>query len=303
MTAMLKNIQIGIAPIGWRNDDIPEIGKENTYKQILSDAALAGYEGTEVGGCYPTDPKELNNEVNLRNLRIIGQWFSGYIVRDGIEQAKLDFTKHCEFLKSVQADVAVYSEQSYSIQGTDQCVYTDKPYLTDEEWELFGTGLNELGEVANSFGIKLVYHHHMGTVVQTKEEVDRLMEITNPTKVHLLYDTGHIFVSDNDYLSLLKAHIDRIAHVHFKDVRPDKLKEAKAEHKSFLGSFLHGMFTVPGDGCIDYKEIYNLLIQHDYTGWIVVEAEQDPAIANPLEYAQMGRKYIDRLIDSVKLSV
>lgn len=297
MTVKIKDIHVGIAPIGWRNDDIPEIGKENTYKQILSDAAFAGFEGTEVGGCYPTDTSELNKELQLRNLRLIGQWFSGFIIRDGVEQAKKDFAKHCEFLKAVHADVAVYSEQTYSIQGTEKCVYTEKPYLTNEEWVLLGKGLNELGDVANSYGIKLVFHHHLGTVVQTKEEVDRLMEITDPTKVHLLYDTGHIFVSDNDYMSLLRGHIDRIAHVHFKDVRPNKLEEAKAANKSFLDSFLHGMFTVPGDGCINYKEICNFLVENDYKGWIVVEAEQDPAIANPLEYALMGRKYIDTLVD------
>lgn len=118
MNLVEKNIHIGIAPIGWRNDDIPEIGKENTYKQILSEAALARFEGTEVGGCYPTDPAILNKELSLRNLRLIGQWFSGYIIRDGIEQASKDFTLHCEYLKAVNADVAVYSEQTYSIQGT-----------------------------------------------------------------------------------------------------------------------------------------------------------------------------------------
>lgn len=296
MSRRAEGIHFGIAPIGWRNDDIPEIGKENTYQQILSDAAVARFEGTEVGGCYPTDPGVLNKELKLRNLRLIGQWFSGFIIRDGIEQAKQDFDKHCAYLKAVNADVAVYSEQTYSIQGTKKCVYTEKPSFSDEEWELLGEGLNVLGEVANSYGIKLVFHHHMGTGVQTKEEVDRLMSITDPLKVHLLYDTGHIYVSDNEYMALLTTHFDRIAHVHFKDVRADKLSEAKAANKSFLDSFLHGVFTVPGDGVINYKEIYDYLIENHYKGWIVIEAEQDPAIANPLEYALMGREHLDLLI-------
>lgn len=161
---------------------------------------------------------------------------------------------------------------------------------------MLADGLNVLGGIANSYGIKLVFHHHMGTGVQTKEEVNRLMAITDPQKVHLLYDTGHIFVSDGDYMSLLEAQIDRIAHVHFKDVRPLKLQEAKGANKSFLDSFLHGIFTVPGDGIIFYKEIYDYLVANNYKGWIVIEAEQDPAIANPLEYALMGRSYLDSLI-------
>ncbi|NHB57855.1 myo-inosose-2 dehydratase [Acinetobacter sp. 194] len=290
-----NKIRIGIAPIGWRNDDIPEIGKENTYKQILSDAVVAGYEGTEIGGCYPTDPEELNKEVRLRKTNIIGQWFSGYIIRDGLEQALIDFEKHCQFLHAVHADVVVYSEQTYSIQGNGQCVYTEKPYFSDEEWQQLADGLNVFGELALKYNLKLVFHHHMGTGVQTKEEVDRLMAMTDPTKVFLLYDTGHIYVSDGDALSMLHQYIDRIAHVHFKDVRLEPLEQCKKSNKSFLDSFLHGIFTVPGDGVINYQEIYDYLTEYHYHGWIVIEAEQDPKIANPLEYALMGKEFIEKL--------
>lgn len=289
------HIKIGIAPIGWRNDDIPEIGKDNTYKQILSEAALAGYEGTEIGGCYPTDPDELNKEIQLRHIKIIGQWFSGYIIRDGIQQAAVDFEKHCAFLQAVNADVAVYSEQTYSIQGNTQCVYTEKPYFSDQEWQDLAHGLNILGEIALKYGLKLVFHHHMGTGVQTYDEVERLMEITDPEKVFLLYDTGHIFVSDCDVQRILENYIHRIAHVHFKDVRLEKLQQSKDARQSFLDSFLNGIFTVPGDGVINYQNIYDFLIQNQYQGWIVIEAEQDPKIANPLEYALMGRKFIQQL--------
>lgn len=288
------NIIFGIAPIGWRNDDIPEIGKENTYRQILSEAKLADFEGTEIGGCYPTDPEELNKELKLRDMRLVGQWFSAYIIRDGIEAACKEFEKHCAFLEAVHADIAVVSEQTYSIQGTEKCVYTEKPYFTDEEWKQLAEGLNKFGEIALSHNLKCCFHHHMGTGVQTLEEVDRLMEMTDPSKVFLLYDTGHIFVSDGDSMALLKKHFDRIEHVHFKDVRVEKLKECREQHRSFLGSFLHGMFTVPGDGDIDFKPIFAYLVEHGYKGWVVIEAEQDPKIANPLEYAQKGRQYIEQ---------
>jgi inosose dehydratase len=287
-----QNILWGIAPIGWRNDDIPEIGAENTLSHLLSDIVVAGFQGTEVGGFFP-EPEVLNKELKLRNLKIAGQWFSSFIIRDGIEEASKAFHKHCEYLKVVNASVAVVSEQTHSIQTTTKDVFTEKPYFTDKEWEVFCLGLNELGRIAEQYDLKLVYHHHMGTGVQTLEEIERLMENTDPKHVHLLYDTGHIYVSDGDYMSLLNKYIERIKHVHFKDVRKEVMEQCKKEGKSFLQSFLKGMFTVPGDGCIDFTLVYKKLLDTNYKGWIVVEAEQDPSVAHPLEYALMARKYID----------
>ncbi|WP_026575811.1 myo-inosose-2 dehydratase [Bacillus sp. UNC438CL73TsuS30] len=287
-----QTILWGIAPIGWRNDDIPEIGAGNTLSHLLSDIVVAGFQGTEVGGFFP-EAEVLNKELKLRNLKIAGQWFSSFIVRDGVEEAAKGFHKHCQYLKEVQASVAVVSEQTYSIQGTGKIVFTEKPYFTDVEWNTLCAGLNELGKIAQQYDLKLVFHHHMGTGVQTLEEIDRLMENTDPNHVHLLYDTGHIFVSDGDYLTLLNKHLDRIKHVHFKDVRLEVLNQCKEEGKSFMQSFLSGMFTVPGDGFIDFKKVYETLVGHNYQGWIVVEAEQDPSIAHPLEYALIARNYID----------
>lgn len=285
-------ISWGIAPIGWRNDDIPEIGATNTLQHLLSDIVVAGFEGTEVGGFFP-EAKVLNKELELRNLKIAGQWFSSYIIRDGIEEVKKIFEKYCSFLQEVNASVAVVSEQTYSIQGTEKNVFSEKPFFNNEEWGEMCQGLNELGKIAEQYDLKLVFHHHMGTGVQTLEEVDRLMANTDPNHVHLLYDTGHIYVSDGDYMTLLNKHIDRIKHVHFKDARKKKMEACRNQGKSFLQSFLSGLFTVPGDGCIDFTKVYQQLINHNYKGWIVVEAEQDPAVANPLEYALMARRYID----------
>lgn len=288
-----KDIKWGIAPIGWRNDDIPSIGKDNNLQQLLSDIVVAGFQGTEVGGFFP-GPEKLNYELGLRNLEIAGQWFSSFILRDGIEKASEAFEKHCQFLKAVHAPVAVVSEQTHTIQQSDSAnIFTDKYILNDEEFKQLCDGLNHYGEIAKKYGIKVAYHHHMGTVIQTKEETDRLMDNTDPDLVGLLYDTGHIYVSDGDYMSLLNDHIDRVVHVHFKDVRKDKEKEARKQGLTFQGSFLHGMFTVPGDGDLDFKPVYDKLIKNNYKGWIVIEAEQDPDKANPLEMAQIARKYID----------
>jgi inosose dehydratase len=287
-----QDILWGIAPIGWRNDDIPEIGIENTLSHLLSDIVVAGFQGTEVGGFFP-EANVLNKELKLRNLKIAGQWFSSFIIRDGIQEVSQAFHQHCEYLQKVNAAVAVVSEQTYSVQGNDKNVFIEKPSFTDVEWETLCEGLNELGKVATQYGLKLVYHHHMGTGVQTLDEVDRLMVNTDSNFVHLLFDTGHIYVSDGDYMNLLEKHIDRIKHVHFKDVRRNIMENCKKEGKSFMQSFLAGMFTVPGDGCIDFTEPYKTLLEHNYKGWIVIEAEQDPSIAHPLEYALLTRKYID----------
>lgn len=285
-------IKWGIAPIGWRNDDLPEIGAENTLSHLLSDIVVAGFEGTEVGGFFPS-ADIVNKELKLRNLEIAGQWFSSFIVRDGIVHTAEEFHKHCKFLRNVNASIAVVSEQTYSIQGLKKNIFNEKPVFTDDEWKQLTTGLEVLGEIANKYNLKLAYHHHLGTGIQNLNEVDRLLENTDPTKVYLLYDTGHIYVAENDYMTILEKYFNRIAHVHFKDVRIEVLEQCKHSELSFLDSFLQGMFTVPGDGAIDFRKPYDYLVEHGYSGWIVVEAEQDPAIAHPLEYALIARNYID----------
>ncbi|WP_280145630.1 myo-inosose-2 dehydratase [Bacillus amyloliquefaciens] len=288
-----QDILWGIAPIGWRNDDMPEIGAGNTLQHLLSDIVIAGFQGTEVGGFFP-EPSVLNKELALRNLRIAGKWFSSFIIQEGIEKTAEQFTEHCDYLRKVGADVAIVSEQTYSVQGLDIDVFKKKPHFSDEEWDTLCQGLNRLGKIAEEHGLDLTFHHHLGTGVQTAEEVDRLMEGTDPRYVHLLYDTGHAYISDGDYMTILNKHMERIRHVHFKDARFDIMELCRKEGKSFRQSFLQGIFTVPGDGCIDFTEVYRTLIRHDYSGWIVIEAEQDPAVANPLEYALIARKYIDK---------
>ena len=296
-----QDIHWGIAPIGWRNDDMPEIGKNNTLSHLLSDIVVAGFEGTEVGGFFP-DAKTLKKEIKLRNLKIAGQWFSSFIIQDGVEKASEAFREHCAYLKEVDAAVAVVSEQTYSIQGLPKNVFADKPTFSDEEWNQLTEGLNVLGEVADSYGLKLVYHHHLGTVVQTLAEVDRLMKNTDPGLVHLLYDTGHIYASDKAYMPLLEKHMHRIKHVHFKDIRDNIMKTSEEDSLSFRSAFLAGMFTVPGDGGIDFKKVYDKLLENNYQGWIVIEAEQDPEIAHPLEYALKARKYINENVLNEKIT-
>ena len=286
------NIKLGIAPIAWTNDDMPDLGAENTFRQCVSEMALAGFFGCEVGNKYPKDVKELKKQLDMRGLSIANQWFSSFILTQPMEKVERDFAAQCEFLHAMGAKIIGASEQSYSIQGTDIPVFEGKYVMNAKEWEKLAAGLNKLGKIAQSYGISLTYHHHMGTVVQTAEETDRLMEMTDPGLFSLLYDTGHLAYCGEDVTEVLRKHVGRVKHVHLKDIRPDVVNKVRAERLSFLQGVRAGTFTVPGDGAIDFAPVFDILDRAGYKGWMIVEAEQDPAAADPLEYALKARKYI-----------
>ncbi|NLG93210.1 MAG: myo-inosose-2 dehydratase [Clostridiales bacterium] len=288
-----EKVFLGIAPIAWTNDDMPDLGKENSFEQCISEAALAGFQGTEVGNKYPRDPDMLKGYLEVRGLRIASAWFSSFLTTKPYEETEKEFIKHRDFLHAMGAKVIVVSEQGYSIQGQmDTPIFDGKYVMNDEEWKLLTTGLDKLGKLAAEKDMKVVYHHHMGTVVQTTAEIDRLMENTDPNLVYLLFDSGHLVYSGEDELAILKKYIHRIKHVHLKDVRPEIVKRVKEEKLSFLKAVRLGAFTVPGDGCINFKPIFDVLEKNHYEGWLLVEAEQDPAVANPFVYAKMAREYI-----------
>lgn len=288
-----EDVKLGIAPIAWTNDDMPDLGAENTFEQCVSEMALAGFTGCEVGNKYPKDPAVLKEALDLRGLTIANQWFSSFVLSKPMEEVEKDFIAQCKFLKTVGADTIGASEQSYSIQGQMHTpVFECKYVMVQKEWERFAKGMNRLGEIADSMGMKLVYHHHMGTVVQTAAEIDKMMDMTDPDKFSLLFDSGHLAYCGEDYVEVLKKHVKRVKHVHLKDIRPDVVKKVKDEKLSFLQGVRAGAFTVPGDGCIDFAPIFDILDAAGYKGWMIVEAEQDPAKADPLEYALKAREYI-----------
>lgn len=288
------SVKLGIAPIGWTNDDMPDLGKENTFEQCVSEMALAGYTGTEVGNKYPKEPSVLKKALALRGLEICNQWFSCFLLTKPFEEVERGFRAQLAFLKEMGAKRTGASEQSYSVQGQmDVPLFGRKYVMNDEEWGRLCEGLNRLGRIAlEEYGITLTYHHHMGTVVQNPDEVERLMENTDPAYVSLLYDTGHFACCGADPLEMAKTWAGRIRHVHLKDIRPEVVEQVKREGLSFLSGVRKGMFTVPGDGCIDFAPIFRVLAESGYEGYMLVEAEQDPAKANPLEYAMKARKYI-----------
>lgn len=287
-----NKVKLGIAPIAWTNDDMPDLGAENTFEQCISEMALAGFTGCEVGNKYPKDTKVLKKALDLRGMQICNAWFSTFLTTKPYEETEKEFIKHITFLKEMGAKVVGISEQGHSIQGTDLSIFDDKYIMNDEEWELLCTGVNKLGKVAKDMGITLTFHHHMGTVVQTAAEIDRLMENTDPELFNLLFDSGHLAYCGEDYMYILKKYVNRIKHVHLKDIRPDVIADVKAKGESFLQGVRKGTFTVPGDGVIDFEPIFNVLAENNYEGYVLVEAEQDPAIANPFEYAVKARKYI-----------
>ena len=254
-----KKIKLGIAPIGWTNDDMPDLGAENTFEQCVSEMALAGFKGTEIGNKYPTKINTLRRALNLRKLKIANSWFSTYLITQPFYEVEAEFHKKCKFLKAMGAKVIGVSEQSYSIQGKDVPVFEGKYVMNDKEWDTFTDGLNHLGEIARDwYGISLTYHHHMGTVVQTAAEIDRMMANTDPALVSLLFDSGHLAYCGEDYMTVLRKYIGRIKHVHLKDIRPDVIAEVKREKLSFLQGVRKGTFTVPGDGAIDFAPIFDV---------------------------------------------
>lgn len=285
-------VNLACAPIAWTNDDLPDLGAENTFEQCISEMALAGFTGSEIGNKYPKDVETLKHKLDVRGMRICNAWFSSLLLSEGYDATIEAFIKHRDFLHALGAKVIGASEQGNSIQGKDVSIFGEKPVYTDEQWELIAKGFNEMGRLAKEKGMYFTVHHHMGTGVQTEAEIDKLMEITDPDLVYLLFDTGHLSFSGEDVIGVLKKYVHRTKHVHLKSIRKDIIAEAKEKGYSFLDSVRAGSFTVPGDGDFDFTPVFDVLDEAGYEGWVVVEAEQDPAKANPYEYAVLARNYI-----------
>ena len=288
-----QKVKLGIAPIGWTNDDLPDLGAENTFEQCVSEMALAGFTGSEIGNKYPKDVEVLKHKLDVRGMQICNAWFSSLLTSEGYDATIAAFIEHRDKLHALGARVIGASEQGNSIQGKDIPILGDqKPVYTEEQWELIAKGFNEMGRLAREKDMYFTCHHHMGTGVQTAEEIDRLMEMTDPDLVYLLFDSGHLTFAGIDPIPVLKKYVHRVKHVHLKDVRHAIHAHVKPENMSFLDAVRAGVFTVPGDGDVDFTPIFDILEEAGYEGWVVVEAEQDPAKANPFEYAVKARKYI-----------
>jgi inosose dehydratase len=286
-------VRLGVTPTLWWNDDFPSIDIGIPFGQCVSEMALAGFQGCSVGHKYPKDPAELKSALDLRNLRVSEPWTSTYFTISGMDLQTIDaFEDSLAFIKAMGGSDLVVAEFGGSSHVLPIALFANRPVFDDHQWDQLTAGLNRIGRIAADSGMRLCYHHHAGTGVMTRAEVDRLMASTDPGLVHLLLDTGHLAFAGDDPLSAAQAYANRIGHVHLKDIRPDVVSRVREEGLSFQEAIEEGVFTVPGDGVIDFRPILEALGAVGYEGWLVVEAEQDPAKANPLEYALKARAYL-----------
>ncbi|WP_035851439.1 myo-inosose-2 dehydratase [Kitasatospora azatica] len=290
-------VKLGVCCTLWWNDDFPSIDAGISFGQAVSEMALAGFQGCSLGHKYPSDAAELKAALDLRGLQVSEPWTSTYFTIAKMRQKTIEaFEKTLVHIKALGGTEVVVAEFGASSHLLPVDVFANRPVFTDAQWDDLTSGLEELGKIANSAGMKLSYHHHMGTGVMTRADVDRLMSSTDPALVHLLLDTGHIAFAGDDPLELARAYADRIGHVHMKSVRSEIVRRVRGEGLSFQEGVELGVFTVPGDGAIDFRPILGVLAEADYRGWLVVEAEQDPNKAVPLEYAKKARAYLADLL-------
>lgn len=290
-------VRLGVTPTLWSNDDFPSIDIGIPFGQIVSEMALAGFAGCSAGHKYPTDPAVLKPALDLRHLSISEPWVSTYFTINGMEQQTISaFEDKLAFIKAMGGTDMVVAEFGRTSHILPVALFDNRAVFNDREWDQLTYGLNHLGKIAAETGMRLCYHHHMGTGVMTRADIDRLMGATDPDLVYLLLDTGHLAFAGDDPVAATRDYAHRIKHVHLKDVRTEVVSRVREEGLSFQQAVEDGVFTVPGDGALDFVPVLQALGEAEYQGWLVVEAEQDPARANPLEYAIKARSYLREVL-------
>ena len=290
------NVRLGINPLTWTIDDLPEVGGDTPLETCLAEARAAGFEGVELGCKFPRTTPELRAALAPHGLALVSGWYSARLLEHDAATEFEAMRPHRELLSALGCDVVVVAEVTGCIHGDRRRRLSMRPTLPQSAWPQFAARLTELGARLRDVGLTLAYHHHMGTVVQTEDEVDRLMESCGAA-VGLLLDTGHLTFAGGDPGRAAKRHAGRIVHVHCKDVRRFVLERSLNRDCSFLDAVLDGVFTVPGDGCVDYAAVLAPLATAGYRGWLVVEAEQDPSVAPSARYANLGYRNLRRLAD------
>ena len=288
------SVQLGINPLTWTNDDLPTLGAETSLETCLSEGKQAGFVGFELGNKFPRQASVLGPILEKHELQLVSGWYSLELLTRSVEEEIEAVQEHLTLLRELGATVMVACEVTDCIHGAQDTPVHLRPLFPEERWAEYGQKLTEFAKYTQSQGVQIAYHHHMGTVIETAEDIDNLMKHTGP-EVGLLLDTGHLTFAGADPVAVAERWVDRINHVHCKDVRQDVLADVKNRKLSFLNAVLEGVYTVPGDGCVDYLSVFKILKSVNYSGWLVVEAEQDPAIAHPLTYATMGCKNLENL--------
>lgn len=284
-------IRYGTNPIAWTNDDDRSIGAHISLEQCLTDTSKIGFDGIEKGHRMPNDGAELKKLLASYGLAFVSGWHSLNLLAHGVAAEKRAIQPHLDMLKANGSKVCIVCETSNAIHGDDGKALADKPNLAADGWAKFGADVEAIAEFTASQGIDLVYHHHMGTVVQTRDEIGRLMDVTGPA-TKLLLDTGHAWFGGANPAELARAYMPRVRHIHAKNVRPAVRRQVEEQRLSFLEGVRRGVFTVPGDpeGGVDFLPVLKTAAEHGYSGWLVIEAEQDPLKADPVKYQSMGLK-------------
>ncbi|KQM61401.1 myo-inosose-2 dehydratase [Sphingomonas sp. Leaf16] len=294
-------ISWGVSPIAWMNDDMPELGAGTTVAQVLDDAHAIGFDGIELGHAFPRDPALLSPLLSRHALRLVGGWYGTSLLTRPVEAEIAALGPHLDLLQRMGSDVFVVAETSNAIHADRSVPLTGTPRLDDAGWDMLGRGLNRIAGHLAARDMRLAYHHHLGTVVETADDLERLFEVTDP-EVGLTIDTGHAALAGIDPAAIVRRYPERILHVHCKDVRRARHDAVLGAGGSFLEGVVAGMFTVPGDGDLDFGPFLRSLAEIDYAGWIVVEAEQDPASAPPRDYQRLGLDTLRALAAKVGLS-
>ena len=285
------SVRFGVSPIAWSNDDMPELGGDTPLESILGDIRDLGFEGVELGGRFPREPAALKALLDAYGLDLIGGWYSGSLLTSDAQTEIAALQDHLALLKAMGSTVFVFAETSNAIHGDRATALNGTPQLVASDWGRFGRRMTEVADYIEAQGLRFAYHHHLGTAVERPGDLDLFLHYTGPS-VGLTLDTGHAAAAGIDPVEVIRDHPQRIAHVHCKDVRGRVLTRVREDGRSFLDGVLAGMFTVPGDGEVDFDAVMRALREIGYSGWIVVEAEQDPALADPRTYAEQGLDHL-----------
>jgi len=289
--------KLGIAPIAWSNDDLPELGGETSLETCLSEARRAGFIGVETGGKFPKTTPELRTALESHDLNLASGWYSGTLLDNDLEAEKEQVAAQLELFCDLNAPCLVYGETAGTIQNVRSAALATRRTLNEDEIRSYAHRLTDFAEHCAEAGMPLAFHHHMGTAIETEQDLNVLMKNSGEA-VHLLFDAGHMAFAGGDPLTVIAQHGSRIIHVHAKDIRADIVNGLNRTSESFLDAVLKGAFTVPGDGSLDFGAIVQSLADQGYEGWFVVEAEQDPVKAPPYEYACIGYKTLAAALDA-----
>ena len=297
-------IRIGANPIGWSNDDLQEIGGDTPLETCLAEAREAGFEGMELGHKFPREPQALKAALAPFGMACISGWYSAELLTRDADAEMRHLRAHLDLVKAMGSSVLVFAETSNAIHGDRSKPLSQRPVMKAGDWAEFGRRITEVAERTLAEGVRLVYHHHIGTIVESAEDIDAFMAATGEA-AHLLLDTGHATWGGADPAALARRYRARISHVHAKDVRRAVMEQAQREDWSFLDAVLGqgselGIYTVPGDGMVDYPAVFREL--KGYSGWVVVEAEQDPKKAHPLTYARKGVAHLKQSLKEAGLA-